>query len=231
MIKSASRFNGRITPMKKEHNNTHHITLLRHGESVGNAEGYHQGQTEFHLTEKGRSQVQALAGHWQSESVTFDQVIASPQSRARETVEVVAGALGLDIEFDPVWMERDNGVLGGLRYEEAAEKYPQPDFIPTYAPIGRTGESLCELYLRGGRAIQSLLHRQPGRYLIVSHGGLLNMVMYAVLGITPMPNFHGPRFRFQNTAFATLGYHPSRHVWYVHGVNQRPHWDKNEVYP
>jgi len=30
-------------------------TLLRHGESVGNADGYHQGQSEFDLTIKGEN--------------------------------------------------------------------------------------------------------------------------------------------------------------------------------
>lgn len=206
------------------------LTLLRHGESVGNAEGYHQGQTEFPLTEKGRAQARALADFWQAQGERFDQVIASPQSRARETAEIIAAALNLPLEFDDVWMERDNGVLGGLLWTEAEEKYPQPDFIPTYQPIGQIGESQWELYLRAGRAVQSLMHRPPGHYLVVSHGGLLNMVMYAILGIHPPPNFHGPRFRFRNTSFASLEYHPERHTWLVLGVNQRPHWpDEDEA--
>ncbi len=207
----------------------YHITLLRHGESVGNAEGYHQGQADFPLTEKGRAQARALAEYWRASDIRFDQAIASPQSRARETAEIITAALGVPLEFDEVWMERDNGVLAGLLWSEAQEKYPQPEFIPTYQPIGQKGESQWELYLRGGRAIQSLMHRPPARYLIVSHGGLLNMVMYALLGISPPPNFHGPRFRFRNTAFATLEYRPDRHTWVIHGVNQRPHWEGEET--
>ncbi len=202
-----------------------HITLLRHGESVGNANGYHQGQADFPLTERGRAQAQALASYWLSSGVTFDQIIASPQSRARETSEIIASALGVEVEFDPLWMERDNGILAGLPHEEARLKYPQPDFISLYEPIGQTGESQWELYLRGGRAIQSILHRLPGRYLIVSHGGLLNMVMHAILGITPQANFQGPRFRFRNTAYASLIYRPSSHNWLVIGVNQCDHWN------
>ncbi len=207
----------------------YHIALLRHGESVGNAEGYHQGQAEFPLTERGRLQAQALAEFWLKEGQEFDQAIASPQSRAKETAEIITTALGIPLDFDEVWMERDNGIYAGLLHTEAREKYPQPDFIPSYEPIGEEGESQWELYLRGGRAVQSLIHRPPGRYLVVSHGGLLNMVMYAVLGITPPPNFHGPRFRFRNTSYVTLSYHPNRHVWYVHGINQRDHWDESET--
>lgn len=47
--------------------------------------------------------------------------------------------------------------------------------------------------------------------------------MYAILGIIPQPNFHGARFRFENTAFATLVYTPSVHTWLVEGLNERPH--------
>ena len=209
----------------------YHITLLRHGESVGNAEGYHQGQAEFPLTEKGTAQAQALAKHWLSKGVNFNQAIASPQERAKETALIVTNALIVPLDFDEIWMERDNGRYAGLRHSEAAQKYPQPDFIPSYEPIGEVGESQWELYLRGGRAVQSLIHRPPGRYLVISHGGLLNMVIYAILGITPPPNFHGPRFRFRNTSYASLSYYPHRHVWYVHGINQRDHWDEEETHP
>ncbi len=213
------------------HNPAYHITFLRHGESVGNAKGYHQGQAEFPLTEKGIRQAEALATYWQKLRTRFDFAIASPQSRARQTAEIITTALGLPLEFDEVWMERDNGTLAGLHHDEASEKFPQPDFTPLYQAIGQTGESQMELYLRGGRAAQSILHRPPARYLIISHGAILNMVLRAILGIAPQPNFQTPRFRFRNTAFASLTFRPHRHNWVVSGINQRPHWDDEENLP
>ena len=206
----------------------YHLTLLRHGESVGNAEGKHQGQSDFPLTEKGEAQVRALAERWLNERKCFDLLISSPLSRARGTAEILAEALHLTLELNPLWMERDNGLLAGLRPEEAIASYPRPPFIHPYLPIGQTGESQWELYLRAGKAIQDLLHHTPGNYLIVSHGGILNMVLYAILGITPQANFYGPRFRFGNTAFASLSYNPGEHKWYVHGVNDRVHWQHDE---
>lgn len=202
-----------------------HIILLRHGESVGNAEGYHQGQSDFPLTETGYAQAKALAAHWIAKGVVFDKVIASPQSRAKQTAEIIANALGYEIEYDPIWMERDNGVLAGLHHDVAREKYPPKNFIPLYEPIGLTGESQWELFLRAGLAIQSILSQPPGPYLIVSHGGLLNMVLKAALGIIPQANFQGPRFRFQNTAYASITYFPEIHTWHVNSLNARPHWD------
>lgn len=207
---------------------TYHITFLRHGESVGNAEGYHQGQHDFPLTEKGRQQAHSLAKRWQEESKHFDTFIASPLARARETAEIVAAALDLPLEFDPIWMERDNGQLAGMRPEDALVQYPPPPFVHPYLAIGQTGESQWELYLRGGKALQSLLDRPPAAYLILSHGGLLNMVLYAILGIVPHANFQGPRFRFSNTGFATLTYDPTEHKWAVHGINDRLHWPESD---
>ena len=187
--------------MPEEQESLYHITLLRHAESVGNANGYHQGQAEFPLTERGQAQARALTQYWQSTNEIFDFCIASPQSRTRETAEIVTGSWGLDIEYDPVWMERDNGVYAGLHFEEARERYPYPDFQPIYQRIGNTGESEWELYMRGGRAIQSVLHRPPARYLIVSHGAILNMTMRALLGITPQANFQGSRFQISQYCF------------------------------
>ena len=201
------------------------IIFLRHGESIGNAQGYYQGQSDYPLSEKGKDQARSLAARWLAEGKSFDHAVTSPLSRAAQTAEILGQALSLTVEVDPIWMERDNGLLAGLRAEEAALRYPRPAFISPYAPIGETGESQWELYLRAGRAVQSLLCRPPGSYLVVSHGGILNMVLYAILGIVPQANFQGARFRFRNTAFASLTYSPAEHSWALEGLNDRQHWE------
>jgi len=206
----------------------YHLILLRHGESQGNFEGRHQGQADFPLTDRGRAQSQALLERWKSETREFDLVISSPLTRAQETAEIIASGLNIALELDSLWMERDNGLMAGLSEEEVRETLPQQPFIHPYLAIGQTGESQWELYLRAGKAVQSILNRPPGSYLIVSHGGLLNMFFYAILGIAPQPNFHGPRFRFNNSAFATLSYNPTSHRWYVLGVNDHTHWNSEE---
>lgn len=205
------------------------FTILRHGESQGNYEGRHQGQADFPLTDLGRQQTRALVERWKSEQKDFSLIISSPLARARETAEIISTEMGYPVELDPLWMERNNGLMAGLSPEEVRETLPQPEFIHPYQAIGQTGESQWELYLRAGKAVQSLINRPPGSYLVVSHGGLLNMFFYAVLGIAPQPNFHGPRFRFNNTAFATLHYNPSSHRWYIIGVNDHLHWKFKEA--
>jgi len=203
----------------------YHITLLRHGESVGNAEGYHQGQADFSLTEKGRAQAQTLADHWLANEITFDQAIASPLSRARETAEIITAALDIPLTFNPLWMERDNGLLAGLPHNVAAERYPIPDFVSLYQPIAQTGESLWELFLRGARAVETIMRQPPGRYLIVSHGALLNMAFHAILGATPHPNFQGRILPLRNTAHSRLRYNPQEGQWQLLSHNERSHLD------
>ena len=210
--------------IEAEQLSTYFITLLRHGESEGNAQRRVQGQADFSLTDKGRQQAQALTTRWLAEKVTFDQVISSPLARSRETAEIISSALNLPVELNSLWMERDYGNLSGLYWDDAVQTEQVPLYSGLYQPVGETGESLWDLYLRGGRALNSLLEYPPGRYLVVSHGGILNMVIYAILGIQPQANFRGARFLFRNTAFASFIYSPGAHTWRMVGLNDRSHW-------
>ncbi len=47
------------------------LTLLRHGESEGNAAGVIQGQSDHPLTDKGRQQAQALADRWKARGLAL----------------------------------------------------------------------------------------------------------------------------------------------------------------
>lgn len=206
----------------------YHLTLLRHGESQGNSEGRHQGQADYQLTDQGREQVRLLLERWLSEGKVFDLVISSPLARAIETAKIIAEGLNIPLKPEPLWMARDNGLLARLRPEEVQQIAPEPVFLNPYQPIGQTGESLWQLYLRAGSAIQAILNSPPGKYLVVSHGGMLNRSMCAILGIPPVPQLLGPHFQFSNSAFASLTYTPASHCWMVLGVNDHAHWNFTE---
>lgn len=198
------------------------FVFLRHGESVGNAEARWQGQSDYPLTDKGRDQARKLAKRWKSENLKFDLVISSPLVRAKETAEIIASALNVKLETDPIWLERAIGEMEGLTAEEVRLK-PRPPYTTPFDSIGGDGEGDWALYLRAGRALHQLLQRIPGSYLIVSHGGLLNQLMNAVTGVAPHADPSGVRFRFENTAFARVVYHPHLHRWNIDAVNDRAH--------
>jgi broad specificity phosphatase PhoE len=168
---------------------------------VGNAENRFQGHADFPLTDRGRTQASALADRWKSEGLVFDSAIASPLLRARETAEIIATALNLSLEFDPLWKELDNGLMAGLNQEEAAQRVPRPNFMTPYTRFGKTGESRWEMFLRSGQGVQNLLDRPPGRYLVVSprwhsqHGALLYAEHHAP------GRFHGAPFFLRQHRF------------------------------
>jgi len=198
------------------------FVFLRHGESIGNAESRWQGQSDYALTERGRAQARALAERWKSEAVKFDLIIASPLVRAKETAEIIASALNAKVELNSILLERHIGEMEGLTVEEVRMK-PQPPYVTPYDPIGGEGEGDWALFLRAGQALHDLVRRPPGSYLIVSHGGLLNQLMNAIIGIAPHVDPSGVRFRFENTAFARVIYFPHQHRWAIDTVNDRAH--------
>jgi len=198
------------------------FVFLRHGESTGNAESRWQGQSDYPLTERGRAQATALANRWKTEKVTFDLAISSTLKRAKETAEIVTSALNVKLEFDEIWLERDIGDMEGLTSVEVQQR-PKPPYVTPYDSIGGDGEGDWELFLRAGQALHGLLKRPAGSYLIVSHGGLLNQLMHAIVGAAHHADPAGVRFRFNNTAFARATYFPHHHRWAIDAVNDHAH--------
>jgi len=168
------------------------FTFLRHGESTGNAENRHQGQADFPLTKLGITQVKILADYWKKQEIEFDRAFSSPLTRAKQSAEIITKALNLTLDYDPIWMERDNGKLAGMLHEKAMQEMPPPDFIPLYQPIASTGESQWELFLRAGRALNLLMKNPPGKYLIISHGGAAQHGDPCCSWTYPAAKFPGP---------------------------------------
>jgi probable phosphoglycerate mutase len=207
----------------------YHITFVRHGESVGNAENRLQGHSDFPLSDVGHEQARALAARWKAEGMKFDFTIASPLSRALETAQIISEELGIpNFETDPLWVERDMGLRAGMTIAEIRAQFPEPGFVNPYESWSEQGESDWELYLRGGQALHKLLQRPPARYLVVSHGAILNKVFYSILGITPQPNRQGAQFRLGNTSFSTFVYNPQSHHWRVEVIGDTGHLSGKE---
>lgn len=127
------------------------LLFLRHGESIGNAEGYYQGQQDFSLTRRGKDQVRRLISRWQVDGTCIDQIITSPLARAKDTAEMIADALGCPVEIDPDWRERDMGLLTGIKRQSVDEVIQKPEFFTPYDNMAETGEGNWALYLRAVR--------------------------------------------------------------------------------
>lgn len=107
------------------------MILLRHAESefneVYSASGIDPGIEDPKLTERGHRQARDVAALLAQRPLR--RVLASPYTRALETAEVVATALGLPIAIEPLVRERGAFVCDvGTPPGELARRWPDLDF-------------------------------------------------------------------------------------------------------
>ncbi|WP_369252928.1 bifunctional RNase H/acid phosphatase [Geodermatophilus amargosae] len=158
--------------------------LLRHGRTEHTPERRYSGRNDLPLSATGRAEAEAAAVR--AGELGIDVVVASPLRRTRETAEVVAGALGLQVELDEDLVELDFGDLEGLTATEAREKHPLAArrFTADVTVAAPAGESIADVSRRVARARTRLLERYAGRtVLVVSHVTPIKLLLAAGLGV------------------------------------------------
>jgi broad specificity phosphatase PhoE len=154
------------------------IVLIRHAESVWNAEGRWQGQEDPPLSARGLAQADSLAESLRGAGVL--RIVTSDLRRARATAEPLARALGIEPIADPRLRELDVGRWGGRTREQIeradAELLARFDGGDPDVRAGG-GESLALLRQRARAALADLARRAPGpRIALVTHLGWLRAV-------------------------------------------------------
>ena len=106
------------------------VHLVRHGE-VHNPDGVLYGRLpEFHLSELGRRMAAQVGDHFgrqQADGANVVLLVASPLTRAQETAQPIAEALGLDIATDERILEAENRFEGMSRVKS---RLRQPRYWP-----------------------------------------------------------------------------------------------------
>ncbi len=202
------------------------ITLLRHGRSRADDENVIEGRYDSPLSIVGREQAEKLADRWLAENIKFDSIIASTLTRAVDTAQIIANTLNLQVELEPEWMEWDNADGAGLTRVKADELFPIPATTTPYTQIFKTGESTLEIHRRAGWALEKLIRRGVGQYLVVSHGGVLNAALKNIVGVMPQYGSSGVHFEFSDTGFAQVSYRSGHHLWTVKTINDTQHLKK-----
>lgn len=197
----------------------HQITFLRHAQSIANQGRIVQGQQNSPLSDLGIQQAQALGKYWTSEGITFDHIVCSPLQRARMTVELAIDK-NIEIELDEQWKERNYGNAEGMDYETFRHTLNANSDRSPYTPVFETGESDWDLYLRASSAIQKILRRPCGHYLVVTHGGILNAALHSILGLSPSTSGGRSIMRTSNTGSAHVRYN---RTWMVLSLNDTRH--------
>jgi probable phosphoglycerate mutase len=150
------------------------ILLARHGETDHNFPPPRvQGWIDVPLNERGREQARELA-----ETVSRRGIAAVHSShlvRARETAEIVAGSLGLDVAVDQRFAESNRGRWEGRLIPDIERE--EPELWAAWRRGGGAfrfpgGESLQEHADRVAAALEDVRNgRLPA--LVVCHGGTI----------------------------------------------------------
>lgn len=165
------------------------IVLVRHGESVAQAEGFVAGHAACRgLSERGRRQVAALAERLRKgELDRVHHVYSSVMARAVETAALLAPSVGhRDATQDCDLCELHPGAADGLHWQEVEQQWPTPredDHGPDDQVI--TGaETWPDMHERVGRALERLAERHRGETVLVAcHGGVVAHAMFDRLRI------------------------------------------------
>jgi glucosyl-3-phosphoglycerate phosphatase len=150
------------------------LVLVRHGESVWNAEGRIQGQRCAGLSEVGHAQAKTT-GQALAEAYPEAQVAVSDLQRCQETAAPLLAALGVEPTIDARLRERSFGAWEGrLRAEVAAQDAERvARWRAGEDVIGEVGgETATMLADRIGPVLRELLRAPEGGVTIaVTHGG------------------------------------------------------------
>ncbi len=148
--------------------------LVRHGETEWNRQGLYQGQVDTPLNETGLAQARSTAEKLAAAGVTFDALYASPLCRARQTAEISAARLGMEIRFDPRLMEIHQGAFEGKKYVHIMTDFRtlfKNLSLPVVHRRAPGGESVAEVSSRMAEAANEIVRAHPGgRVLIFAHG-------------------------------------------------------------
>lgn len=166
------------------------VLLIRHGQSQGNAEGRFGGHTETPLSALGQTQAEATARALASESVTA--IYSSDLPRAVATAEPLARILNLQINQTSSFRERSVGLMEGLTFEEAAEKFPDEYgalLRRDFEHILPGGESYRQLLDRASHELDRTITEHIGGTLAVfTHTGTICILALHLMGALDAKN-------------------------------------------
>jgi probable phosphoglycerate mutase len=159
--------------------------VIRHGETVWNAEGRIQGHLDSPLNDEGLAQAELLATRLAGEP--FDALYCSDLLRTQQTAEPLTLRTGVRPVLREELRERGLGVFQGLTGPECDAQFPE-DYrrFRTRDPehVVPEGESIRQVYERIRAIFLELADRHAGQIVVViTHGGVLDVLNRFARGI------------------------------------------------
>ena len=163
------------------------LYLVRHGETVDNANQIMQGQTQGELNDNGIKQAQQFSDEWKDKPI--DVIIASDLKRSIDTARIIAEPHNLEVITTPLLRERDWGGFTG-RFIPDLKGEVWPDDI----------EKLENLLSRAGEFIAYVKQTFSGKKVLAVGHGIINKAIQSVYYQKPMNEIQ----RMSNAEVRTL---------------------------
>ncbi|MCI5108886.1 MAG: class I tRNA ligase family protein [Candidatus Pacebacteria bacterium] len=149
------------------------IYVMRHGESKKNVLGVFDRELDkYPLTDTGRTEVLKSVSKLKGK---LDTIITSPVRRTKETAEIVAKELGVEVVISEELREVDQGSWEGKKENEvnrkAYDSLPEEQYYR--APRGDHGESWKDVEDRVYSFVKNTLEETNKNVLFITHGGLM----------------------------------------------------------
>jgi len=179
------------------------LFLVRHGETVWNQQRRIQGHLDSPLTDNGRRQAEAIAGHVRRLKPAV--ILSSDLGRCMETASIIGAALSMKVTPVRAFREKSGGIFEGYTWPEIEGRFPveHKRYVASRSNYRQPGaESWEETKNRVFSGLDTAVRDHRGkRIVVVTHGGTLHALIRSVLGI---PDGSPSRFEFRNGALHTI---------------------------
>ncbi|MEG0692941.1 MAG: histidine phosphatase family protein [Oscillospiraceae bacterium] len=204
------------------------VYFVRHGESLGNTQGFFQGRTDCELSENGLLQLELLKERFKG--INYDAIYSSPLTRTLDTAKAVNFHHQLPITCEEGLIEINGGIFEGRHWDELPKLYPIEfdtfrNNLHSFNP--QNGESVRSVYDRMVQTVDSLIEQNKGKTIVlVSHGcAIKNYLCYATS--TPFEKL-GELAWSDNTSISKVTFSDKK-IPQVEFMNDATHLDELKV--
>jgi broad specificity phosphatase PhoE len=157
------------------------IYIIRHGETTSDIENRFGGDYDDHLTEKGVNQAKDLSAKLADCGIQI--IFSSSRIRAKETTEILKGALNCEVQIMDGLRERNTyGVLTGMVKTDAQKEYPDlVNLVRDYHNTIEGAESYNDFQKRVKSAFEQISETPHDSIAVISHGGPIKCIFRDIL--------------------------------------------------
>ncbi len=194
------------------------LYLIRHGETLWNAEERLQGRLESNLSPEGREQVRSLLPHLSG--IPIARIYCSTMIRACESAEILAEVIHSPIYREETLCEASFGAGEGMLKADFHEKYAAslaryrtlPLEEKWHYQLAEGSETHGETVARALPTLHRIAQTHIGEHvLIVTHGGVVRSICGHILGRDPRsistPNAAYAHLIGDGQSFEIMKYH------------------------